>query len=265
MHGAGNDFVMFLARDLPSPSLRTETIVRLCHRRLGIGADGVIILETGEPDVDFRMHYFNSDGHEAEMCGNGARCSFALAHAVGLVGDRGTFASAAGRHQGRMTSEGDVEVQLTSWSGLETSLDLTDLPWADSGFCNTGVPHVVVLLPDRNSLEEIDIMRWGPVLRRHPRFGSSGSNVNWAAVDAESGKVHLRTFERGVEAETLACGTGASAAAVILCGRGLVSSPVRVRTRGGDELVVRVDPDRKELFLQGPAVESFKGEVNLDE
>ncbi len=265
MHGAGNDFILFLARDLPRLPLRPEIISRLCHRRLGIGADGLIILEGGEGDLAFRMRYYNSDGYEAGMCGNGARCGFALAHAVGLADTRGIFASAAGRHMGRMTAEAEVEVQLTGWSDLETSLDLADAPWQDLGFCDTGVPHVVALLPNRHDLEEIDVMRWGPVLRRHPRFGTDGCNVNWAAVDADGRTVHLRTFERGVEAETLACGTGASAAAVILCARGLVASPVRVRTRGGDELVVRVDLDGKELFLRGPAVESFKGEVNLDE
>ncbi len=264
MHGAGNDFIMFLERDLPMGNLAADLIARLCRRRLGIGADGLIIIGPDPGQADFRMRYFNSDGGEAEMCGNGARCSFALAHAAGLAGHEGVFTSAAGRHRGRLAAGGQVEVQLTGWSGLETTVEFEGVPWQDVGFCDTGVPHAVVLLPGVQDLAEVDVPRWGPVLRHHPRFGPDGCNVNWAAVDPDSGLVHLRTYERGVEAETLACGTGASAAGVVLCRRGLAASPVRLRTAGGYELVVRVEAEENQLFLQGPAEVSFRGEVQLD-
>ncbi len=265
MHGAGNDFVMLLKQDLPSFPLGPKRIAQLCDRRLGIGADGLIIVEPTTDDVSFRMHYFNSDGHEAEMCGNGARCAFALAHAVGIVGPSGTFASASGLHSGRILGHQEVEVQLPGWSDLELSLHLEGIPWSSVGFCNTGVPHTVISMPDLASLDALDIDHWGPVIRNHIHFGSAGCNVNWMALDPESGVAHLRTFERGVESETLACGTGASAAAVIWCLQGVAKSPVQILTRGGDTLIIKVDVKDKVLFLRGPVVESFQGEVVIDE
>lgn len=265
MHGAGNDFIMFLQDDLVRFPLPAETISGLCHRRLGIGADGMIVVGEDPGGADFRMHYFNSDGGEAEMCGNGARCAFALARSAGLVGDNGKFASTAGLHAGRLIGTGQVEVELTGWRDLDLKFDLPDVPWAGLGFCNTGVPHVVVELPDTRALADLDIATWGPVLRRHARFGATGCNANWAAVDPGDGSVHLRTFERGVEDETLACGTGASATAVIMCLRGTVKSPVTVNTRSGDHLVVAVEAATGRLHLSGPAVVSFTGEVDLDD
>jgi len=265
MHGAGNDFIMFLQNDLGRFPLPATTIARLCHRRMGIGADGLIVVGKDPGGADFRMHYANSDGGEAEMCGNGARCAFALARAAGLVGDSGKFASSAGLHAGRMIDAGEVEVELTGWRDLDLEFDLPDVPWSGLGFCNTGVPHVVVQLPDTGALADLDLATWGPVLRRHARFGAAGCNANWAAVDPADGSVHLRTFERGVEDETLACGTGASATAVIMCLRGTRKSPVTVRTRSGEILVVSVESGTGRLHLRGPAVVSFTGEVDLDD
>ncbi len=265
MHGAGNDFIIFGKTDLPTFPLTPSVISHLCDRRLGIGADGLIIIEPGQGTAKFQMHYFNSDGHEAEMCGNGARCSFAWAKESGLVGETGFFASAVGLHEGRLWDPGDVEVQLTGWADLNPSLDVAGVPWTNMGFCNTGVPHVVIILPDIKALADLDLDHWGPLLRGHQLFQPQGSNVNWAALAADSGRVHLRTFERGVEAETLACGTGAAAAAVILCKKGLIDSPVDILTRGGDLLKIRVDLPTGELFLRGPALESFRGEVLIDE
>ena len=265
MHGAGNDFIMFLAVDLGDNVLDRRTIAALCHRRLGIGGDGLIVLEPGDDQAAFVMRYYNSDGGEAQMCGNGARCAFALAHARGLVGDEGRFRSAAGLHHGRMRGPEVVEVELTGWSDLDLDFELPEVPWAHLGFCDTGVPHVVVPVADPAALEALDIDRWGPVLRSHERFGPAGANVNWVAPDPDGSCFHLRTFERGVEAETLACGTGASATAVILSLRGRASGSVRIRTRGGDELVITVDAATGRLDLTGPAVVSFHGEVMIDD
>jgi diaminopimelate epimerase len=136
------------------------------------------------------------------------------------------------------------------------------LPWPALHSCNTGVPHLVI--PVEN-IEDIPLDEWGARLRYLELFAPKGTNVNWVAAQPESGHFLMRTYERGVEAETLACGTGASAVAVVLCRLGLAESPVSLRTRGGDLLVVSIDMKNGTLRLRGPAVTSFKGEVLIDE
>jgi len=267
MHGAGNDFIMVDHRALAAAGgrLDRERIAALCDRRKGIGADGLIIIGPGSaggqgPGTAFRMTYFNSDGGEAEMCGNGARCSVAHAHSLGLAPAACRFDTWSGPLWGQVHGPGDVEISLPGWRDLDLAVGLTDTPWPLQAACNTGVPHLVVPVPD---VDAVDLDAWGPRLRRHARFGAAGTNVNWVSGDGPDGGWRIRTFERGVEAETLACGTGASASAVILCALGRAQSPVRLHTRGGDALTVAVDAAGGELRLRGPALVAFTGQVRI--
>ena len=262
MHGAGNDFVFIDQRDLPSGRDLTKVeIANICHRRLGIGADGLILIGPGRPGkTDFRMSYFNADGGEVEMCGNGARCSVAFASTHDLCGVTCTFDTQAGVLSGEAHDVQDITVSLTGWTGLELGSDLSGSPWSDHHLCNTGVPHLVIPVSE---VQTIDVKKWGHNFRHHENFAPSGLNVNWVAWDEASGEYQLRTYERGVEDETLACGTGASAAAVVLCHLNQATSPVAVRTRGGDLLQISVDQESGVLLLRGPAVVSFSGTITL--
>jgi diaminopimelate epimerase len=264
MHGAGNDFLMVAQADLERAGLAPDAslVVRLCDRRRGVGADGLIVIGP-HAEADFAMTYFNSDGGEAEMCGNGARCAFAFARTSGLVGpDGGVCATASGRVAGAFA--GDlVAVDLTPPRDLALDVSAAgEHPFAHLHSVNTGVPHLVVPVDE---VESVDVARWGRRLREDPAFAPAGINVNWVAPQAYGDAWVMRTYERGVEAETLACGTGASAVALVLTALGLAESPVDLLTRGGDGLTIEVSdaPDGTCLRLTGPAVTVFRGEVEL--
>lgn len=260
MHGAGNDFIFLAAGDLAGRQpLDGPGIAHLCDRRLGIGADGLIVIGPGRPGVtDFRMSYFNADGGAAEMCGNGARCSVAFAYGRSLCGEQCAFDTEVGVLQGWVHTPTDITVSLPGWRDLDLAVDLPGSPWEQHASCNTGVPHLVIPVSDTDNL---DILKWGSTFRHHEIFGAAGTNVNWVARDEASGEFLLRTYERGVEDETLACGTGASATAVVLCHLDQATSPVAIRTRGGDLLQITVDRDQGRLLLRGPALASFSGTV----
>jgi diaminopimelate epimerase len=263
MQGAGNDFIMLAAADLPGAGLSASRIAALCDRRRGIGADGLIVVGP-VAGADFRMRYYNADGGEADLCGNGARCAVAFARRLGLAsGEDCAFETGAGRLKARW-AEGEVAVGLPPWRDLRLAVPLPDSPFAAHHLVNTGVPHLVVPVSDPG---EVDVARWGPVLRGRPELGPDGANVNWVSAAAVDGAHGLRTFERGVEGETLACGTGASAAAVVLCALDLAASPVTLATHGGDRLIVEVESlqGKRRLELRGPAAVSFTGEVACDE
>lgn len=261
MHGAGNDFVMIDGRDPAFAGLDDGRITALCDRRKGIGADGLIVVAPVE-DADFRMVYFNADGGEAEMCGNGARCAVEYAARLGLHDGACRLATGAGVIEGRRHGPGDVEIGLPPWRDLALDVALEASPWDEHHVCNTGVPHLVIPVPD---VDAVDVGEWGRCLRHDPAFAPAGVNVNWVNNQPRGGEYLLRTYERGVEDETLACGTGASAAAVVLSHLDRAASPVRIRTRGGDLLVITVDREHDGLLLRGPALVSFEGEVASDE
>ncbi len=262
MHGAGNDFVMVDARDLHSLQLSTGLIEAVCNRRTGVGADGLIIIDRAtQPEASFRMIYFNSDGGEAEMCGNGARCSVAFAHKLGLMDRQCLFETYSGVLSGQIFAENDIEVSLPVWKDLHLNIDLGSQPFKNHHICNTGVPHLVIPVPD---VKELDVESLGRVYRHHQFFAPAGTNVNFVSQHPDNAEQELRTYERGVEDETLACGTGASATAVVLCQLGLAQSPVSFRTRGGDALRVSVDFAGQKLLLRGPAETSFRGEVLIN-
>ena len=270
MNGAGNDFVVV---DNRGGGVRaTPRIVRaLCDRKRGVGADGVILVET-EPHADYRMRYFNSDGGEAEMCGNGARCAALFASKLGLGGPEGEGIRLRFRAQpGLMTAlvqGGRVAVSMTDAVGLRTNLSL-----ALSGgreivhFVNTGVPHAVVVTDDWDSLTEERVVKHGREIRLHQEFSPDGANANFVRVGS-GGVVSIRTYERGVESETLACGTGSIAAAVILSHLRLVESPVSVMTRGNELLRIsfrKTTVGATDVVLEGPADVNFDGVMEVSD
>lgn len=234
MSGSGNDFILIdNRRGVVDEADLTAFVVGICRHRLSVGADGVILIERSER-ADFRWRLFNPDGGEAEMCGNGARCAARFAYREKIAGPLMEFETGAGVI-GAEVAEPWVKVRLTPPHGLELDFPLAlDEGERRASFVNTGVPHAVVAVED---LEAIDVARLGGEIRRHPRFGPRGTNANFVQVRAP-GRIAVRTFERGVEGETLACGTGATAAALVMAASHGWGSPVEVLTRGGESLTV---------------------------
>jgi diaminopimelate epimerase len=262
MSGAGNDFVVVDNR-ARRHDLDRDRIARLCDRHLGIGADGLLAVEpSGEPGADFRMRYYNADGGEAEMCGNGARCFARFVQAMPRANaDRVRFLTPAGLIVGEYLGS-DVRVNLTAPTEVRIN-QRADFGWGEIEyhFMNTGVPHVVVFVPDA---EKVEIVPQGRAIRRSPIF-PRGTNVNFTQV-ADRQNLIVRTYERGVEDETLACGTGVTAAALLTHRVHGLPLPLRVKVRGGDVLAVGAQPDGegfRDVTLTGPAVETFSGETRL--
>jgi diaminopimelate epimerase len=262
MNGAGNDFVLIDNRSR-SISLTTDQVVRLCDRHRGVGADGVILLI---PPVlgkaDWAWQFFNSDGSTGEMCGNGARCFGRYVQRLTGSARDVTFETEAGVILAQI--EGDrVTINLTKPVGLKLSENIplsTGIETVHS--LNTGVPHAVFYVPDA---DKAPVMQLGPEVRRHPHFGPRGTNVNFVQV-LSPGQIRVRTFERGVEGETLACGTGVTASALISARVHGFASPVRVRVQGGDQLevgFVEVGDAFENVHLKGPADFVFDGRIQI--
>lgn len=263
MSGTGNDFILIDNRDhsIGSEEMRSLAI-RVCRRRQSVGADGLILLQE-DPELDFSWRFFNSDGSEAEMCGNGARCAARFANMSGIAGSGMVFRTIAGPIRAEVEDNG-VRVQLTRPFGTEKSFDLEleSGEEIEAGFIDTGVPHTVIVVPE-GKLKEVPVELLGREIRYHPRFSPAGTNVNFVEILDREG-IRIRTYERGVEGETLACGTGAVAAAIICVLRRLVDPPVRVQTHGEDVLRIYLDgenPVEGEVFLQGPALLVYRGQL----
>jgi len=259
MNGAGNDFVVLDNRDL-AHSLSREQIARLCQRQRGVGADGLLAVEPARNGADYRMRYYNADGGEAEMCGNGARC---FARFVGsLEGgkrDRVSFETEAGLIRAEIVGD-QVRIHLSEPFGLALDLPLEiDGQTLAAHAINTGVPHAVVFVDE---LSGADIRGLGSAIRHHDRFAPAGTNVNLVQVLAP-GRLAIRTYERGVEDETLACGTGMVASALIHHEIAGAPSPVAVTVAGGDTLEVGFDSvgsgAYRKVTLLGPAEVTFEG------
>lgn len=262
MHGAGNDFIMLNGTDDP-PKLDRELIAALCSRHRGVGADGLIIILPSERS-DFRMAYYNSDGGEAEMCGNGARCAARYAYDAGVASNPMSFETRSGRVGAEIRGE-QVLVGIGEVTEIVTGMRLGGFE-GEVHFADSGVPHAVILHEEVESIPAEEFIRRAKQLRHHERFGPKGANVNIATVRGEH-EVHFRTFERGVEDETEACGTGAVAVSVATAHLGLTSSPVTCVTSGGDQIVVefdRSDGGATDCTLLGPAVVAFKGSFRPD-
>ncbi len=263
MNGAGNDFVVLDNRD-GSLDLSREQIALLCNRQRGIGADGLLAVEKAESGADFRMRYYNADGGEAEMCGNGARCFARFANEIsGGKFEKMTFETIAGVIGAEF--EGDqVRIELSEPFDLELDTDLAvDGELLAVSSVNTGVPHAVVFVDD---LELVDIRRFGGAIRRHDHFSPAGTNANFVQVLAPD-HIAIRTYERGVEDETLACGTGMVACAIMHHELNDGDRPIKVDVRGGETLEVTFrktrDGDFKDVRLLGPAEMTFTGTIEL--
>ena len=252
MHGAGNDFILLDDRSLAFPAADAPFIARLCDRRRGIGSEGLLLIQPSA-SADFRMRFFNPDGFEADMCGNGARCIAMLAHEIGAAPADMRIQTAAGTVRAEILSSG-VRLHLPTpknWRlGLFAAWQNREIPLH---FVDTGVPHAVTFVED---LAAVDVPALGSFIRRHSLFAPAGTNADFVQI-AGPDSLAIRTYERGVEAETLACGTGIAAAALVAEKLGLVRAPVKVKTAGGDALEVSISP----YTLAGPAAHSFRGEV----
>jgi diaminopimelate epimerase len=260
MNGAGNDFVVLDNRE-GQHALSREQIAALCDRHRGVGADGLLAVEVAQGGADFRMRYYNADGGEAEMCGNGARCFARFANMLsGWKLASVTFETPAGVIGA--TFHGDhVRLRMSEphdWrSGLCLAVEGVELAVES---VNTGVPHAVVFVED---LEAVPVREWGAGLRHHEAFAPKGTNANFAKVLAP-GSLAIRTYERGVEDETLACGTGMVACALVHAVQSGCESPVQVRVKGGDTLAVGFVRDGggfRDVTLTGPADLVFSGEI----
>ncbi len=261
MNGAGNDFVLFDNRDRQL-KLTRDQIVRLCHRQRGIGADGIILLVPADGRADWAWDFYNSDGSAAEMCGNGARCFARFVKRKLGISQSFTFATGAGI----VGAEFDgplVSVTLTppKDSRMGESIQVgSELLTVHS--LNTGVPHAVLIVPDA---DRAMVQPIGSQIRFHPHFAPKGTNVNFVQV-LSPGSIRVRTYERGVEGETLACGTGVTASALVAARLYGFASPIAVRVQGGETLEVSFqlqDAGFQDVRLKGPAEFAFEGQVQL--
>lgn len=253
--GTGNDFVMIDQRRRQHLSRKDQEVIEwLCDRRFGIGADGLILLQPLS-GFDFEMVYFNSDGRESSMCGNGGRCVVAFAHHLGVIADRCHFLAIDGPHEASIVNGDWVELRMNDVTKIENG--------EGHSILNTGSPHFVSFVED---LDDINVAETGAQIRYSSRFREKGINVNF--VEEASGQLKVATYERGVEAETLSCGTGVTAAALAWYKRNSPSGKkvVDIRAKGG-ELQVRFEPTADggftNIWLCGPAKKVFKGTIEL--
>ena len=253
-HGAGNDFVIIDGR-ADSSLLSEEQIMFLCDRRFGIGGDGLMILKSAA-NVDFEMLYFNSDGRPGSMCGNGGRCMMRFAADLNLISDKADFLAPDGMHEAYFMPNGWVSLKMNDVS-FPIENEFGDF------ILDTGSPHYVSF---RDEITSIDVFMEGRVIRNSTPFIEKGINVNFVKI--ENNGISIRTYERGVEEETLSCGTGITAAVIAAHFSSKVSSEinfVNVKASGGDlKVCFKKDLDKYvDVRLEGPAVKVFEGNIDL--
>ncbi len=264
MSGAGNDFIVIdnrrgaIGRDV------RELTKQLCRRRMSIGADGLILVGESR-DHGFRMRYFNADGSEADMCGNGGRCVARFASELGITGREMEFESRAGLHRAAVHEDGSVRLMLPAPRAIIMNTTLT-IDGETLALCrvNTGVPHTVIEVED---VQSYPVVEMGRLIRYHSRFAPEGTNVDFVTVKPD-GTLRLRTYERGVEDETLACGTGAVATALMMAALDRTGSPAVVMTQGGKPLIIDFymsDHGFCDVSLSGDARIIYWGKLQLSE
>lgn len=246
--GTGNDFVMIDNRGMQFDDTQAN-IARICHRRFGVGADGLILIENAE-GYDFRMRYFNADGAEGSMCGNGGRCAVQFAADLGIFESSTRFLAVDGGHESKI-EHGNVFLQMIDVDGIEEV--------QDGYFLNTGSPHLVIFHADTDSL---DVKALGAAIRYSDYWKSRGGvNVNFVQV-IDAGTLKVRTYERGVEDETYSCGTGVTAAAIVSHLRRSAGDHLRVTTLGGElKVSFQTGPKISGIVLSGPAKQVFSGKI----
>ena len=247
--GTGNDFVMIDNRDLQFPKEK-ELIEKLCDRRFGIGGDGLILLEDDE-NSDFRMVYYNSDGKESTMCGNGGRCIVAFAHFLDIFENTATFEAVDGLHEAEIHN-GIVKLKMIDVAGINKD--------GDHSVLNTGSPHFVQYVED---LEHFKVYDQGNKIRNSATYTNEGINVNFVEEMGDH-EIFVRTYERGVEDETFSCGTGATAAALVYL-KDRDENMVNVKVLGGNLKVYaeKHSGSFTEVWLEGPAQQVFRGKIDL--
>ncbi|WP_445710328.1 diaminopimelate epimerase [Flavobacterium sp.] len=250
--GTGNDFVMIDNRQNNFDKKNTKLVAFLCDRRFGVGGDGLILLENHEK-YDFKMVYYNADGNESSMCGNGGRCLVAFAKQLGVITNKAEFEAIDGYHFATIDENGIVSLQMKNVTDMEIHNEYA--------FLDTGSPHHVQLV---ENLKQFDVKNEGAKLRYSDLYGKVGSNINFVN-QIESDEFALRTYERGVEDETLSCGTGATAVAIAMYKTGkTTSNNVRLNVEGGSLEVSfkEVNGQFVDVFLKGPATFVFEGRIN---
>lgn len=265
LSGAGNDFVIINNLNNIVDSADTQFnnfVTKVCQRRMSVGADGVLLVEDAE-DVDFRMRYFNADGGEVETCGNGARCISKFAFLHGIASEKMRFFTNAGVYEAEIVRN-NVKVGMSDPTDIRMNVPLKlENGEHTVGFANTGVPHVVFFVDD---LKDTDVFDMGQQTRYHSDFSPDGTNANFIHIHSEE-LLEIRTYERGVENETLACGTGSIASAIVSATLGKVESPVSVKTASGVILKIHFDLENdmaRNVYLEGDARVIFAGELTSD-
>jgi diaminopimelate epimerase len=251
-HGTGNDFILIDSRNTNYP-IQVEDVQFMCDRHFGIGADGLMILHS-HSEYHFRMEYFNSDGSGGTMCGNGGRCISAFARHLGISAEELNFIASDGVHQSVFRKNGDIALKIADVENIENL--------GTAYFCNTGSPHHVIF---SERVKEIDVFSKGSEIRYSEKYQAQGTNVDF--VEIESDSLYVRTYERGVEGETLSCGTGATAAALVFANlKDKYSGTVKIRTSGGNLSVNFLTKDKgfEDIWLEGPAVRVFEGEIEIE-
>ncbi|PKP15240.1 MAG: diaminopimelate epimerase [Bacteroidetes bacterium HGW-Bacteroidetes-23] len=251
--GTGNDFIMIDNRQDVFSKNNTKLIKLLCDRRFGIGADGLILLENDKIS-DFKMVYYNSDGNESSMCGNGGRCIVAFAKQLNVIENETTFIAVDGEHYAKISVDGTVSLQMKNVDEIKMASDYV--------FLNTGSPHHITLVED---VKSVPVKEIGSQVRYSDLYGKEGSNVNFVEAISDS-LFAVRTYERGVEDETLSCGTGVTAAAIAMNAIGkTTSNEISLLVEGG-ELKVTFKKEGNnyiDVFLIGPATFVFEGKIEL--
>ncbi|MFT7351904.1 MAG: diaminopimelate epimerase [Flavobacterium sp.] len=251
--GTGNDFIMIDNRTEFFPKQKIQLINQLCDRRFGIGGDGLILLEN-DSQTDFKMVYYNSDGNQSTMCGNGGRCLVAFAKQLQIIDSETTFTAIDGLHFATIDSQNIVSLQMQNVSQINLQ--------SDYAFLNTGSPHHV---QEVQNLEEFDVFNQGKKIRNSDLYGKEGSNINFVNQLSEN-KFRLRTYERGVEDETLSCGTGATAVAIAMYETNKTrSNNIDLQVQGGNLKVTFTKSENRyeDLFLIGAATFVFEGEIDI--
>lgn len=249
--GTGNDFVVIDNREGQFNEISTEQVSFLCHRKFGIGSDGLMLIQNSDV-ADFEMVFFNPDGSKS-LCGNGSRCAVIFAERLGLASKSGNFITTDGAHKYRILERELVAVQMHNVGMPEVK--------ANMPFLNTGSPHLVVEVAD---VDQIEVVHEGRNLRHLPEFEAiNGTNVNFVSPLGD-GTYGVRTYERGVEDETLSCGTGVTAVALVLAAQQGVSSPLRIHTHGGilELSFTQNGQGFENIWLQGPVKHVFSGTIN---
>ena len=262
LSGAGNDFVIIDNRQDVISTDEVDFVIKVCARRISAGADGLLLVEDSDV-ADFKMRYFNSDGSEVATCGNGARCIAKFAYVNGIASEKMRFETKAGIYEAEIIGD-NVRVSMSDPTDVRLNfpLRLEDETY-EVCFANSGVPHVVFFTED---LENTDVFNLGCQTRYHDDFKPAGTNTNFVRVRDEHA-IDIRTYERGVEDETLACGTGAIASAVVSALLGKVTPPVAMHTAGGYVLTIYFDIEDEiitNVRLEGDARIIYSGELNQD-